>query len=179
MAIEIYDKAKIIKKDNTYYYFLKNGSKNCFTCPFQTIVDNNFNNKFIRRQTRESNWHVIAISNYDDFKSNKIADTNWNAPTSWYYGQIRFGNKKNIALFFSKTKPINYDILSINQQYNIDNYINYYINELMLKYTIDLGKIDDKNKMKPIQTYCNDEPILLDNNYIIFNGKKYWDLDNL
>ena len=51
MAIEIYDKAKIIKKDNKYYYFLKNGSSNSFTCPFQTIVDEDFNNKFIRRQT--------------------------------------------------------------------------------------------------------------------------------
>ena len=181
MAIEIYDKASIVKKDNLFYYFLKNGSKNSFTCPFQTIIDNDFNNKFIRRQKRDSNWHLIAIGNANAVNEDKIADTIWNAPTSWYYGVIRFGNKKNIALHFVKLKNkiIDYDLLSEIQKENINKKIDYYINELKGKYTIDLTKIRDENKMLSIHTYCDNNPILLDNNCIVFNGKKYWDLDNL
>lgn len=181
MAIEIYDKAKIIKKDNRYYYFLKNGSSNSFTCPFQTIVDNNFNNKFIIRQARDSDWHLIAIGNYEDVNEDKIADTLWNAPTSYYYGQVRFGNKKNIALYFvkSKNKIIDYDLLSNIQKYNIDKNILYYVEGLKGKYTIDLGNIQEKDKMLPIQTYCGNNPILLEDNFITYNGRKYWDLDNL
>lgn len=181
MAIEIYDKAKIIKKDDVYYYFLKNGSKNSFTCPFQTIVDNNFNNKFIIRQTRDSNWHLIAIGRKNEVESDKIAETKWNAPTSWYYGEIRFGNKKNIALYFAKMKNkiIDYYLLSEIQKENINKEIEYYINELKGKYTIDLGNIQEKDKMLPIQTYCGNNPVLLEDNFITYNGKKYWDLDNL
>lgn len=181
MAIEIYDKASIVKKDNLYYYFLKNGSKNSFTCPLQSIVDNNFNNKFIKRQKRDSYWHLIAVGDKNSVNEDKIADTEWNAPTSYYYGQVRFGNKKNIALYFakSKNKILDYDLLSDIQKDNIDKILKYYIDELKRKYTIDLLNIKDNNKMLPLHTYCSNEAILLDNNYIVYNGKKYWDLDNL
>ncbi len=60
MAIEIYDKAKVIKKDGVKFYLLKNGSKNCFTVGGQRIIDNNFRSKFIVRDSRDSNWHVVA-----------------------------------------------------------------------------------------------------------------------
>ena len=103
------------------------------------------------------------------------------SPTSWYYGEIRFGNKKNIALYFAKMKNkiIDYYLLSEIQKENINKEIEYYINELKGKYTIDLENIQKKDKMLPIQTYCGNNPVLLEDNFITYNGKKYWDLDNL
>jgi hypothetical protein len=179
MAIEIYDKARIVKKDDVFFYFLKNGSKNCFICPFQSIIDNNFNNKFIRRQSRESNWHLIAIGDNEAVKQNKIADTHWNAPTSSYYGRIAFGNHKNIALFFAKSRVWNYDLLSETQKINIDHEIKYYVNEEKMEWTIDLRKpLEDKNRMKEKIEYCGKEFNLAEN-CLEYAGKKYWDLDNL
>jgi hypothetical protein len=181
MAIDIYDKADIVKKDDKYYYFVKNGSKNCFTCPFQTIIDNDWNNRFIRSQSRESNWHLVAIGDENAVKNDKIAETEWNAPTSWYYGQIRFGNKKNIALYFvkRKNKITDYNLLNETQKANIDNEINVYVNEYKMKYTIDLNNINPDKKAKTEITYCSNEPVLLNNNKLQYAGIDFWDLDNL
>jgi hypothetical protein len=180
MAIDIYDSAKIVKKGNVYYYFVKNGSKNCFTCPFQYVVDNNFRDKFIRGSSRESNWRLIAYGSQKEVIDDKIADTSWNCPTSYYYGEIRFGNKKNISLFFvkNKSKILDYNLLDSEQQKNIDNEIEYYLTELKGEYTIDLEYIEEKNRMKEIIYYCGEEYNLL-NNYIDYKDKRYWDLDNL
>ena len=181
MAIEIYDKAVIVKKNNLYFYFLKSGSKNCFTCPFQSIEDNNFNNKFIRSQSRESNWHLIAIGDSEAIRQDKISETKWNAPTSDYYGQVRFGNKKNIALAFVKNKNRiwNYDLLNETQKANIDNNIKYYIIDQKMEWTIDLQKpLEDNKKMEDRVRYCDNEFNLAEN-CLEYAGKKYWDLDNL
>ncbi len=180
MAIDIYDSAKIVKKDNTYYYFVKNGSKNCFTCPFQYIVDNNFRDKFIKGSSRESNWHLIAYGTEKEVIADKIADTNWNCPTSRYYGVVKFGNKKNIALFFVKNKNrvIDYCLLDDEQKKNIDSKINHYLTELKGEYTIDLSDIQDEDKMEEITNYCSEKHNLLDS-YIDYKDKRYWDFDNL
>lgn len=181
MAINIYDKASIVKKNNTYYYFLKTGSKNCFDSPYQTIVDNNFHNKFISRQSRESDWNIIAMGDENAVKNDAIATTKWNAPTSWYYGQVRFGNKKNIALYFVKIKNkiIDYNLLTEIQKRNIDNNIEYYINELKMKFTIDLNNIPIESKVKNEIKYCSDIPFLLQDYKLQYNGLDYWNCDNL
>jgi len=180
MSIDIYDKADIIKKEDVYYFFVKSGSKNCTNCPFQTIVDDNWNYKFVKRETRESDWKLIATGGKDEIITDAIANTEWNAPTSWYYGQVRFGNKKNIALYFakSKNKIKDYYSLTESQQKNIDNKINYYMNEQQGKYTIDLKNIKENEKMKTEIIYCGNN-FSMHNDYITFNGKNYWNLDNL
>ena len=180
MAIEIYDSAKIVKKGDKYYYFLKSGSKNCFVNPYQYVINNDFNNKFIKRQTRESSWNLIAIANEKEVKENSIAKTEWNAPTCEYYGQVKFGNKKNIALFFvkNKNKITDYNLLNSIQKNNIDKIINYYNEDNNKKYVIFLDDIQEKDKTKEIVEYC-EEYFNIKDNYIEYNNIKFWDLDNL
>lgn len=180
MAIDIYDKASIVKKDDRYYYFVKNGSKNCFTCPFQTIVDNNFRNKFMKRQSRESNWKIIAVGNTDDVKNDKIALTDWNAPLFWYYGLVRFGDKTNIALYFvkNKNKILDYNLLDEIQKANIDNNIRHYIDELKMQYTIDLSNIQEKDKIQEKASYCGTEYNLTDYSKQ-FNNLLFWNCNHL
>lgn len=180
MSIDIYDKADLIKKDNTYYYFVKSGSKNCFTCPFQGILGNDWNYKMARRQTRESNWKLIATGGSEEVVNDKIAETHWNAPTSCYYGQVRFGNKKNIALYFvkNKGKAKDYSLLTEYQKENIDEMLDEYLNKLAGKYTIDLKDIKDNEKTKTEEIYCG-EVFKLSDNSISYNGKDYWNLNNL
>jgi len=180
MAIEIYDKAEIIKKNNKFYYFVKFGSKNCFTCAFQMIVDDNFEDKFLRGQSRNSNWHLVAIGNAPAVKSDLIANTCWNCPTSYIYGRIKFGNKKNIALYFvkRKNKILDYALLSDMQQTNINHTIDYYVKELKGQYTIDLQNIKIKDAKADIADYCGDT-YRMKNNFVEYNDKQYWDLDNL
>jgi hypothetical protein len=163
MSIEIYDNAKIVKKDNKYYYFLKYGSKNCFTIGGQTIIDNNFDNKFIKRNTRDSFWHIIAIGEKDNILNDNIVNTYYNSPKFYMYGDIRFGNKNNIALYFvrNKNKIIDYDLLNDIQKANIDNIINYYTNEAK-DYVIDLNNIKENEKTKDIYNYCGKDYFLKD-----------------
>ena len=174
MAIEIYDNAKIVKKGNTYYYLLKHGSKNCFNYGGQTVIDNNFKNKLIRGLARESVWRVVAVGSCDDVINNKIAETELNCPTSYVYGRIRFGNKKNIALYFvkNKNKIIDYDTCDEEQRANIDSII------LRCNNAIRLGQIKDAEAMKEKINYCNKEFLLKDNK-VSFEGIDFWDLDNL
>jgi hypothetical protein len=182
MAIEIYDNAKIVRKNDTFYYFLKCGSKNCFTCPFQSIQDNNFHNHFITRQSRVSDWSIIAIGNAEAVRDNAIADTWWNSPTSSIYGQVRFGNKKNIALYFvkNKNKILDYDWLDETQKVNIDNLINHYTTGEGKEYVIDLANIPEKKRFEDNISYCDKKFNLYEiGNGITYENKSYWTLDNL
>jgi hypothetical protein len=178
MSIEIYNKAKIIKKDDKYYYFLKHHSKNDCICGGQVIVDDNFNNKYIARNSRAGSWSIKAIGNEETYKNNTIAKTEWNCPTSYVYGQIMFGNKKNIALYWVKCKVENYNDFTDEQKYNIGESIKYAENDGK-KYVIDLTDIKENELMKKEHFYCDDTPILIENNYIKYNGQIYWNLDNL
>ena len=185
MSIEIYDKAEIVKKGETYYYFLKNGSKNCFTCPNQTIVANDFNNKYLRGQSRESNWHIIAMGDSNTVKLNKIAETYFNSPTSVIYGRIQFGNKTNIALFYAKKKKIlDYDLLNETQKKNIDEKIEYN-KKLKWLYTINLNEPIPQEKQfkaeKQQYNYGEEKPTIYKiNDYnVLYNDKQYWNLNNL
>lgn len=180
MSIEIYDKAKIIRKDGIYYYMLKHGSRNSFTCGGQSILDDNFRNKFIQRDSRDSTWHIIAKGNVQDYLNGRIADTYWNATTAMVYGRICFGNKKNIALYFIKTKPLDfYRDLDSSQQINVGKLITYSEDEKRGKpYTIDLSAIDSRRALKSEYEYCGETMQLLPHS-LNYNGKNYWNVDNL
>ena len=113
-------------------------------------------------------------------KKNDIAKTCYNAPTSYMYGQIRFGNKKNVALCFvkNKNKTLDYNLLDEIQKENIDNELKYYVDELKMKYTIDLNNILEKDEIEREHNYCG-TVTKIDDHYIIYNDIKFWDLDNL
>lgn len=182
MAIEIYDKAICVKKDYKYFYFLKYGSKNCFTCSGQSVLDDEFHTKWLKRETRDSDWNMIAYGGLQEFENDAIAETYWNNTTGGVYGRIKFGNGKNIALYFvkNKDKVWNYDELDGSQKSHIDNLIRYYEEEDKKRYTIDLRDIPEIKKMKPVDDYCGrSELIQIGLNAIMFAGKHYWNLDNL
>jgi len=174
MAIEIYDDAKIIKKGNIYYYLLKYGSKNCFIYNGQEIIDNNFKNRFLRKNKRESDWWVVAVGSCEDVINNTIAKTYLNSPTSYMYGRIRFGNKKNIALYFvkNKNKVVDYDACDEEQKANIDYIIGRSKNAIML------NQINEEDAMKDKISYCGEDFYLKDNK-LTFQGVDFWDLYNL
>ena len=179
MAIEIYDSAKIVRKGDKFYYFLKYGSKNCFSNGGQYLEDNNFREQYARGSRRDSNWTVVAHGSTAEYLNSNIALTYLNSPTAVVYGQIRFGNKKNIALYYVKNNPIlDYYILDEEQQRNIDKHIQYALLETNKKYTIDLSNIEERKAYKPTIEYCGA-------NFSVVNAGKYykdvlyWDLDNL
>lgn len=179
MAIELYDKAKVIKKDNKYYYFLKHGSKNSFTCRGQSILDNNFRNKFICRDSRDSHWMITAIGGEKEYQEQAIANTYWNTTTSQVYGKIAFGNKKNIALYYVKTPAQDfYTDFDDRQRANIDKLIAYAENCRKEFAPIDLANIDEARKFKAHYEYCG-KPVVLEGNSLSYKGKIYWNLDNL
>jgi hypothetical protein len=66
MSIEIYDKAAIVKKSDTFYLLLKHGSKNSFMNGGQSRIEGDFRRKFHARMTRDSEWRVIAIGDGAD-----------------------------------------------------------------------------------------------------------------
>lgn len=169
MSISIYDKAKVIEKDNVKTYILKCGSKNCFSNPYQYTIDNNLHDKYMRGTTRESDWSIVAKGN------GRMADTRLNCPTSGVYGKIRFGNKMNIALFFDKVKPTKYEDLDDEQKKNFDSLQGMYIGYEW----IDLDNIDEKHAFSPVSNYCGNETIMTPDNSKEYNGRRYWHLDNL
>jgi hypothetical protein len=169
MSISIYDKGKVIVKDNVKTYILKCGSKNCFSLPYQWTVDNNLHDKYMRGQTRESDWSIVAKGN------GRLADTYLNCPTGHVYGKIRFGNKTNMALSFDKMKPTAYEDLDEEQKRNFDRLSGMYINHEW----IDLDNIQDKWKFEPVHNYCGTEFVMTDENSKEYKGKKYWNLHNL
>ena len=172
MSIEIYDKAEVIKHNNKYIFLLKHGSKNSYTCPYQYVLDNNFKSKYLRRQARDSSWRVIAIGK----EQSKIADTYWNAPTAMIYGQVRFGDKKNIALYLSKIKARTQSDYSEEQWTKIQQIIAYAINSP--KYHINLENIPEDKMMKRDIEYCG-KMYHMNDNVISYGTKSYWQLDNL
>ncbi len=176
MSIEIYDKARIVKKGDTYHYLVKWGSKNCFTCPWQHVIGDDLHDRYLQRETRDSDWHCVATSNERDWKDNTIALTVWNCPTSYVCGRIRFGNGKNIALYFAKKKErvtTDYNDLDEEQQKNVDKIITWeYSNR------IDLGNIPEEKKGKSAITYCGNT-FIIGANLKTYAGQYYWDLDNL
>ncbi len=179
MSIEIYNKATIIKRDNKYYYFLKYHSKNDCICGGQVIIDDNFNNKFIRRNSRAGSWSVKAIGREKEHKENAIHKIYFNCPTCHVYGKIQFGNRKNIALYWIKTKVKNYVDFTDEQRGNIDSLIGYAESEEGKKYVIDLANIREDQKFKAVHSYCDDKVITLARGSKTYKGMIFWDLDNL
>jgi hypothetical protein len=169
MSIQIFDKAAIIKKDGVKHFMVKYGSKNSFTCHKQQRIDNHFRSQYLRRQARDSDWRVIAQGD------GKMANTIWNAPTSYIYGCIMFGNKRNIALYLDKVKPVCYEELDKEQNANFDKILNWYTDK---NHVIDLANIKDEQKYKEVYEYCGNQTRLIDHN-IKHDKCIYWNLDNL
>ena len=176
MSIEIYGKAETIKKDGVYYYFLKHHSKNDCVCRHQSVIDGNFNTKFLMRDGRGGSWSIKAHAPSEIYQS-QIAFTRYNCPTSYMYGQIQFGNKKNIALFWRKHKVKNFEDFSERQQSNILSIIDWY-NGKDNTYRLDLSAIPAEKEYKTIHEYCGNN-ITMQGNSIEYKGQSYWNLDNL
>ncbi len=181
MAIEIYNKAKVIQKDNKVYYFLKYHSKNDCICGGQYIVDNEFNTKYAIRDSRAGSWSVKAIGTLQNHKDGVIGKTKWNAPTSWIYGEIRFGNKLNIALYWAKQKPVLYESFTEEQKRNIDSCINWVEVQGGTQTVINLEDIKEKDEWKAEHEYCGTKYFIAD--YTDYKreyaGQLYWNLNNL
>lgn len=176
MSIEIYSKAETIKKDGVYYYFLKHHSKNDCICRHQSVIDGNFNTKFLMRDGRGGSWSIKAHAPSIEF-CERIAFTEYNCPTSQVYGQIQFGNKKNIALFWRKHKVKNFEDFTERQQENIKMLIDWY-DRPENRYTCDLSHIPVDKEYKTALEYCGKTFAIYDN-CIEYKGQSYWDLDNL
>lgn len=182
MAIEIYDRAKIVKKEEKYFYLVKFGSKNCFTLGGQYVMDDSFNMKYLHRNNRDSHWSVIAIGNEEDYRNDRIADTYWNAPTSQVYGRIRFGNGYNIALYFARLrkagKTILFERLTEQQQDNLRSLLEESERE---KWAIKLWDIPEHKRFKNVIEYCGNQFQMgsVFNNVVTFLGRSYWKLNNL
>lgn len=173
MAIEIYDKAKVIKKDTKYYYLVKQGSKNSFTNPYQYVIGDDLRDKYMLGTSRDSTWYVIAEGGQEEYNADKIAYTNWNCSTSHVYGKIKFGNKKNIALALVKTKPTLYEELDERQQNNFNAILRY-----SGDYIINLSEIPEAKQRKLVENYCGKEAKMAEHS-ICYQGIEYWNLDNL
>lgn len=172
MSIEIYDRAKVVKKEGVFYYLVKHGSKNTFTVGSR--VDDNFRRQYPSREVRHSEWRLIAKSE----GVGRMGDTKWNAPTSWIYGRIMFGNKRNIALALDKMKPFDYESFDEWQKANFDSILELYAKENYAQYVIDLADIKEEQMRKATLEYCGKTYDL--NDYKVeFGGRFYWDLDNL
>jgi len=145
MGIQIYDKADKIEKDGTVYYFVKDGSKNCFS--FGSRIGKDWFQEYPQREVRESDWKLVATKKVGSY--GKIADTNLNCPTSYIYGRIMFGNKYNIALYLDKKKTIKFEDLQEQQQYNVSIIIDRYSTS---EWVIDLDKPVPEEKAKKVCT---------------------------
>lgn len=168
MSIEMYDKAKVIIKDDIKYFLLKYGSKNTFICGGQMITDNDLHHKYISRDVRDSHWSIIA------YGSGYMADTYWNAPTGSVYGRIHFGDKKNMAYYMDRVKPIPFEELDAEQQSVFIGLIPTPDNE----YVIDLENIPENKKVKYVSDYCGTQERIED--FAKYhNERAYWNLDNL
>jgi hypothetical protein len=178
MAIEIYDKAKVIKKDGTFYFFVKWGSKNCFTCPGQTVYDDNFHRKFLSREVRDSDWYCVAKGK----EQATILKSSWNCPTSSVYGVIRFGNGKNIASYLAKTAAVPYETLDSVQQGAVDGFISTLEDHIAkaewLGGNIDLDAMKPEQEMKIVHGYCGTDFKIVDHLKNVL-GYPAWDLNNL
>lgn len=179
MAIEIYSKAKVVKKDNNYYFLLKSGSKNTFFAP-QIVIDDDLRDKRICGG-RAIEWRIIAVGNEENAKN--IALTSWNAPTGSIYGRIDFGDKLNIALWFFKNinKAIDYNSLDYIQKQNFDSLLsryNSYKAENPSHWQIDLANISDRQAFSSKHEYCGKEYSIAGNSKT-YKGFVFWQLNNL
>lgn len=172
MSIQIYDRATVVKKAGRYYYFVKHGSKNTFSVGQR--LDNHFRPQYMQRESRDSRWYLVAMSE----GIGRMADTKWNAPTSWIYGRIMFGNKKNIALHLDKVGPLIYEELDEAQRVGIDSILATYERENYAEQVIDLAEIKEEQSRQSEHDYCG-KKISLDDYKIEFGGRFYWNLDNL
>lgn len=172
MSIELYDRAAVIKKEGVKYYLVKHGSKNSFTCPGQYRTDGNFRRQYLRREARDSDWHLVA------YGEGYMSNTSWNAPTGYIYGRIAFGNKRNIALALDKMKARDYESYDDEQRANIDKILNYN-KEKDYRYSIDLKNITADDGVKVIHNQGTLREVRLSDHKVSFEGRDYWDLDNL
>jgi hypothetical protein len=172
MSIEMYDRATVVKKGGKFHYLVKHGSKNTFS--IGSRINNHFRREYPTRQVRASDWRLVAISE----GMGRMGDTSWNAPTSWIYGRIMFGNKRNIALYLDKLKPLEYEDFDEWQKANFDSILDIYSKENYARNVIDLADIKEEQSRKSEHDYCG-KKISLDNHKIEFGGRFYWDLDNL
>lgn len=170
MSIEMYDRAAVIKKDGTNYYMVKHGSKNTFNIGRRT--SNDFRPEYKQRESRCSDWRVVAKG------EGKMADTSWNAPTGWIYGRIQFGNKRNIALYLDKQKPRDFENFDEVQQGEIASIIDGYNKPNRAEWVIDLKNIKPEKQVKTEHEYCGNVTRLADHAEQ-YEGRDYWSLDNL
>lgn len=164
----MYDRAAVVKKGNRYNYLVKHGSKNTFSIGRR--IGNDFRPQYMQREARDSRWHLVAISE----GVGRMADTKWNAPTAWIYGRISFGNKRNIALYLDKVKPIRYEDLDEAQRVGLDSVLATYERENYAEYVIDLADIKEEQ-----ERHSQHGDKQLEDYNIEFEGRLYWDLDNL
>jgi len=179
MAINIYDSAKKIQKEDTTFFLIKCGSKNCFTYPYQRLVDNDLHYKTSQRETRESDWSCVAKT-----KTNKrMAITRWNCPTGSIYGRIQFGNKYNIALYLDRKKTTLYEELDDMQQKVFDDIVmsSENVDEKYSDSLLDLDKnhdIPEPKRYKTTHDYCG--RVFDIKNYLKrYEGHSYWKCENL
>lgn len=177
MAINIYSKAKIVKKDDIYYFMVKSGAKNCWFAPYQTIIDDDLRDKRTGGG-RAIEWEIVAHG--DKQNAENIALTRWNAPTSNIYGRIDFGDGLNIALWFFKNikKAIDYISLDDMQAFNFDSLLNRYKERELSNWKIDLANISDEQAFSSKEKYCGKE-FYIDGNGKVYGGFLFWQLNNL
>lgn len=174
MSISLYDAAKKIKKDDTTYFMVKSGSKNCFIMGGQRIIDNNLHSKWTRGETRESDWSIIAKTK----RNIPLAVTNWNAPVSYLYGRIQFGNGYNVALYLDRKEATPYEELDLEQQDNFDELLAHaeQVDTKYLDSMIDLDQYPDlpeRKQYQPEHTYCGKE-MYVNGNHTTYQGRIYW-----
>lgn len=177
MAIEIFDCAEIVKKDGEYFYFLMFGSKNCFSMPGQYVDGPKFKQRYTANGRRDSDWRLVAAGGEKEFQENAIAKTFWNSFPGHVHGKIRFGNGKNIALYFTnlkyKNKILNFENLDWEQQGKIDYLIR---TQRETKFCINLSNIPEHLGFKEEISYCKPEPYKLKDHFKVVHGIKFWDL---
>ena len=89
-----------------------------------------------------------------------------------------FGNQKNIALYFANSKITQYDELDEEQQSNVDSILRYATSENP-EYWINFDTaIPERRQYKAEYDYCGKNFYVLDNS-IGYEGRVYWNLDNL
>ena len=171
MAIELYDAAKKIQKDDTTYYFVKHGSKNVST--YGSRLDKNFRREYPRGEYRDSDWYLVAYKK--KASPAKMAQTSWNSPTGYIYGRIQFGNGYNIALYLDRQTATKWDEFDLEQQAGVIGVIG---NGKQYQYAIELDNPEHQRKHNLSHEYCGKTYSLADY-FTAYDGTIYWKLDNL
>jgi len=116
---------------------------------------------------------LVAVGNERNVKSGDILRTHINAPRFYFYGQIRFGNGKNIGLAFAKMKITEYDNFDEEQKENFDKLLDYYKDETKKRYFVNMEDEADmeSKKTKEVLNYCG-EDYKLEDSFILYKGHK-------